>query len=121
MCVLANSLLLLILLLAVPALAQVEPPARVGRVSLVSGTLAFYGPGDTDWSSARVNLPVAASAWLMTDPQSRAEPRDHIMQIALTQGRIDLHLRRLKDDQTAEIDVPRGGLWLLQPGVYDID
>jgi alpha-ketoglutarate-dependent taurine dioxygenase len=27
---------------AVPALAQVEPLARVGRVSLVSGTLAFY-------------------------------------------------------------------------------
>jgi hypothetical protein len=45
--VLANSLLLLILLFAVPALAQVEPPARVGRVSLVSGTLAFFGPGDT--------------------------------------------------------------------------
>src|SRR6266446_8820142 len=139
--VLAKSLLLLILLLAVPALAQVEPPARVGRVSLVSGTLAFYGSGDTDWSSAKVNLPVAAGAWLMTDPQSRAEMRvgadsinlsndtqlnfgelrDQVMQIGLTQGRIDLHLRRLKKDQRAQIDVPRGGLWLLQPGVYDID
>ena len=73
--VLAKSLLLLILLFAVPALAQVEPPARVGRVSLVSGALAFYGPGDTDWSAAKVNLPVGAGAWLMTDPQSRAEVR----------------------------------------------
>src|SRR5215831_6322532 len=138
---LAKTLLVFAFLACASAFAQEEPPARVGRVSLVSGTLAFYGPGDTDWSSARVNLPVAASAWLMTDPQSRAETRvgadsinlsndtqlnfvelrDHIMQIALTQGRIDLHLRRLKDDQTAEIDVPRGGLWLLQPGVYDID
>ena len=34
--VLAKSLLLLTLFLAIPALAQVEPPARVGRVSLVS-------------------------------------------------------------------------------------
>src|SRR6516225_7142770 len=63
--VLAKSLLLLILLVAVPALAQVEPPARVGRVSLVSGALAFYGPGDSDWSAAKVNLPVGARVWLL--------------------------------------------------------
>src|SRR6516164_7739828 len=139
--VLAKSLLLLILLVAVPALAQVEPPARVGRVSLVSGALAFYGPGDSDWSAAKVNSPVAAGAWLATDPQSRAELRigadsldlandtqfdvaelrDRVMQIALTQGRVGLHLRRLQPDETAEIDVPGGGVWLLQPGVYDID
>jgi hypothetical protein len=139
--VLAKSLLLLILFLAIPALAQVEPPARVGRVSLVSGTLGFYGPGDTDWSAAKVNLPVAAGAWLATDPQSRAEVRvgadsidlsndaqlnfaelrDQVMQIALTQGRVNLHLRHLNKDETAEIDVARGGVWLLQPGVYDID
>ena len=137
----AKSLLLLIQLLAVPAFAQVEPPARVGRVSLVSGALAFYGPGDSDWSVAKVNLPVVAGAWLATDPQSRAELRigadsldlandtqlefgelrDRVMQIALSQGRIDLHLRRLQQDETAEIDVPHGGVWLLQPGVYDID
>jgi hypothetical protein len=137
----AKSLLLLIQLLAVPAFAQVEPPARVGRVSLVSGALAFYGPGDSDWSAAKVNLPVAAGAWLATDPQSRAELRigadsldlasdtqldvaelrDRVMQIALTQGRVGLHLRRLQPDETAEIDVPGGGVSLLQPGVYDID
>jgi hypothetical protein len=138
---LAKSLLLLILLLAVPALAQVEPPARVGRVSLVSGTLAFFGPGDSDWSAAKVNLPVAARAWLATDLHSRAELRigtdsidlsnatqlnfaelrDKVMQIALAQGRINLHLRRLKQDETVEIDVGRGGVWLLRPGVYDVD
>jgi len=138
---LAKGLLFLILFAAVPALAQVEPPARVGRVSVVSGTLAFYGPGDTDWSAAKINLPVAAGAWLATDPQSRAEMRvgsdsidlsndtqlnfaelrGKVMQIALAQGRIDLHVRGLKQDETAEIDVARGGVWLLQPGIYDID
>src|SRR5215472_16192689 len=138
---LAKSLLFLILLLTVPALAWADPPTRVGRVSLVSGTFAFYGPGDTDWSAAKINLPVAAGAWLMTDPQSRAEMRigadsielsndtqlnfaelrDRVMQIALTQGRLDLHLRGLKKDETAEIDVPHGGVRLLQPGIYDID
>jgi len=138
---LVKSLLFLILFLAVPALAQVEPPARVGRVSLISGNLAFYGPGDTDWSAARINLPIAAGAWLATDPESGAEIRvgadsidlsndtqlnfaelyDNVMQIPLTLGRIDLHLRRLNKDEAAEIDVPRGGVWLLQPGIYDVD
>src|SRR5215469_11533141 len=138
---LAKGLLFLILFAAVPAPAQVEPTARVGRVSVVSGTLAFYGQGDTDWSAAKINLPVAAGAWLATDPQSRAEMRvgsdsidlsndtqlnfaelrGKVMQIALAQGRIDLHVRGLKQDETAEIDVARGGVWLLQPGIYDID
>src|SRR5260221_12305713 len=137
----AKRLLLLKLLAAIPAFAKPEPPARVGRVSLVSGTLAFYGPGDSDWSAAKVNLPAADGAWFATDPQSRAELRigadsinlsndtqlnfaelrDKRLQLALTQGRIDLHLRRLKKDEMAEIDVPRGGVWLLQPGVYDVD
>src|SRR5436309_6845241 len=119
---LARSVLLLLSFAFVsPAFAQKEPPARVGRVSIVSGTLAFFGPGDTDWSAAKVNLPVAAGAWLATDPQSRAELRigaasidlstdtqlnltelrDKLMQLALTQGRIDLHLRRLQQDETA--------------------
>ena len=35
--------------------------------------------------------------------------------------RLDLHLRRLNKEETAEIDVTRGGVWLMQPGVYDID
>ena len=49
---LAKTFLVFVFLSGVPAFAQEEPPARVGRVSLVSGTLAFYGPGDTDWSAA---------------------------------------------------------------------
>src|SRR5439155_21760845 len=75
---LARSLRLLLLLRFArvgSAIAQREPPARVGRVSIVSGALAFFGPGDDDWSAARVNLPVAAGAWLATDPQTRAEIR----------------------------------------------
>src|SRR5690349_6994075 len=139
--VVAKILLPLMLLIAAPALAQSEPQARVGRVGLISGALAYFGPEDTDWSAAKVNLPVAEGAWFATDPQSRAElrvGRDSIdlapdtqlniaelrgkaTQLALTQGRLDLHLRNHDQDETAEIDIPRGGLWLLQSGVYDID
>src|SRR5262245_36153380 len=129
MTVMTRCLLVLGLLAAVPAAAQPdpqqEPPGRVGRVSVISGTLAFYGAGDTEWSAARVNLPVATGGWFATDPNSRAqfrigadaitlandtqlnvaELRDGVMQIALSQGRIGLQLQRLawRKDQTAEI------------------
>src|SRR5215469_4683920 len=64
---------LFVLCAAGPALAQVDPDAQVGRVSIVSGAVAFYGSGDSDWSAATVNMPVATGAWLATDRNSRAE------------------------------------------------
>src|SRR5882724_4080549 len=138
---LVKSLIALAFLACAPAFAEEQPPARVGRVSYISGTLAFYGPGDTDWSAAKVNYPVAIGGWFATDQQSRAELRigaetidiagdtqlgitdlrDRAVQIGVTQGRIDLNLRRLGRNETAQIDTPRGGVWLLQPGIYDID
>jgi hypothetical protein len=44
-----------------------------------------------------------------------------VMQLSVPQGRIGVHLRQLGEGNSAEIDIPRGGVWLLQPGVYDID
>ena len=129
------------LLVATPSYAQQEPLARVGRVSIVEGSLAFYGPGDSDWSAANVNFPAAENGWFATDPDSRAEIRigaasisldknteagftalnDKAMQIALSQGRMNLHLRRLANGETTEVDIVRGGVWLLQPGIYEVD
>jgi hypothetical protein len=141
----AKGLVLVALLGAVPALADERspPPARVGRVGVVSGTLAYYGPGDSNWSAAKVNLPVAVGGWFATDPKSRAQLRigpdsvsldrdtqldfadlrEKVMQIALTQGRVHLHVRRRewRKDEDVEVDLARGGLWLLQPGEYDVD
>ncbi len=126
--------------IAVPALAQEEPPARVGRVSFLSGQLGFHAAGETQWSAAAINYPVATGGSFWTDPQSRAEIRigaqtidlsndtevditrlnQQVMQITVPQGRINLHLRNLPEGNTVEIDIPRGGVWLLQPGIYDI-
>jgi hypothetical protein len=47
--------------------------------------------------------------------------RDRATQIGVAQGRVDLNLRRLGTDETAEVDIPRGSVSLLQPGVYDIE
>ena len=109
---------------------------------MVSGTLAFFGPGDADWSTAQVNLPVAEGGWFATDPRSQAQLRigpdaidlapdseinvanlrEGFMQIAIARGRLYAHLRqRPQQSATNEIDLPRGGVWLSVPGVYDID
>jgi hypothetical protein len=50
----------LCLVAAIPALAQQEPPSRVGGVSYVSGNLVFHTIGQTEWTAAKVNYPVAA-------------------------------------------------------------
>jgi hypothetical protein len=118
-----------------PALAEQEPPVRVGRVSLVSSSLAFHTAGDAEWSAAGVNYPVATGGSFWTDADSRAEIRigpniigvatsteldvvklnDQATQIRIPQG------RRLDEGHTVEIDIPRGSIALLQPGYYDIE
>src|SRR5439155_20848638 len=135
------SLMILIGVVAVPALAQQQPAARVGRVSFVSGNLALHMPGDTQWSAAAVNYPIATGASLWADAEARAEIRiaantiamtsnteldvgaldERVTQLNVPQGRIYLHLRRLDAGQNVEIDIPRGAIQLSQPGYYDID
>src|ERR1700732_2977391 len=138
---LAFSLFAVALIAAVPALAQEEPPARVGRVSFVSGQLGFHTAGETAWSAAAVNYPGATGGSFGPEPQSRAELRvgsrtidlagnsqlditklnQQVMQLGLPQGRINLNVRTLLEGESIEIDLPRGAVWLLQPGIYDID
>jgi hypothetical protein len=139
---LAKSLFALgFLAAAMPALAQQEPPARVGRVAVVAGELGFHGPGETNWSKASPNYPVASGESFWTDPKSRAELRigsrsiamngntelamakldQQVMQLALKQGRINLHVRTLLESESVEVDLPKGAVWILEPGIYDID
>ena len=116
-------------------------PTRVGRVSLVSGKVEFRAPGDTQWSSASVNDPIATGVAVHTDPQARAEisiGADTIdlaegteiaivkldqqsTEIAVKQGRIASDLRALDPGETVRIDIPAGAVRLLSTGRYDID
>src|SRR5258708_24955670 len=134
-------LLVITFLAALPAPPRAEPPARVGRVSFVSGNLAIHTPGQNEWSAAAVNYPVATGTSLWTEPDARAEIRigpntiamassteldvgrltAPVTQINLPQGRLYLHVRQLDGTHTFEIAIPRGGVLLLQPGSYDID
>jgi hypothetical protein len=139
------SLMVAALLAAAPmassAWAQQEPPARVGRVAVVAGELGFHGPGETSWSKASLNYPVAAGESFWTDPKSRAELRigsrsiaingntevavakldQQVMQLALRQGRLSVHVRTLLESESIEVDLPKGAVWILEPGIYDIE
>ena len=116
-------------------------PGRVGRVSLVSGNLDLRASSGSAWVDAELNQPIFAGVALRTDPRARGEIRigentmdlsnsseieiaslrDGVTQILLAQGRIGLHLRQAGENETVEIDVPQGGVWLLTPGTYDIE
>src|SRR5690348_8074166 len=109
-----------------PASAEEAPPTRVGRVSYVGGRLGFHVKGETKWSAAAVNYPVATGGSFWTDPKSHAEFRigaqtialasdtqldilrldKEVIQIAVPQGRIELHLRQLGAGNSVEIDIP---------------
>src|ERR1700704_1830085 len=138
---LAFSLLAIVLIGFLPAFAQEAPPARVGRVSFVQGQLGFHLAGETAWSAAKANYPVATGGAFWSDPKSRAELRigsrsiamagnteldvakldQQVMQLAVPQGRINARVRTLLEGESIEIDLPRGAVWILQPGIYDID
>ncbi len=63
--------------LALPALAQSDPPGRVGRVAWVSGEVALVGP-NVDSPSGRstpalLNQPLTSGDVIITGPGARAE------------------------------------------------
>src|SRR5215831_18332041 len=102
-----------------------SPPGRVGRVSLVSGSVDLRVSSEPAWTDAELNQPVFTGEALRTDPRGRAEIRigadtidldggseleigslrDGTTQILLLRGRIGLHLRETGENETAEIDV----------------
>ncbi len=87
-----------------------------------------------------INDPIAGGVSLRTDPQARAliqsgpdtialaedteiataNLNNQVVEITVSRGRIDLDIPRLGKGETVQIDFPRGGVWLLQPGRYDI-
>jgi hypothetical protein len=125
---------------AAAPVSAAPPSGRVGQVSLLSGKVGFRGLGDTTWTNAQINDPIAGGVSLRTDPQARAVIRfgsdtialaegteiaiaslnERAAELAISQGRVDLDIPQLGKGETVQIDFSRGGVWLLQPGRYDI-
>jgi hypothetical protein len=121
--------------------ASADPPARVGRLNFMEGSVSFRPAGVEDWSSATLNYPVTVGDRVWTESGSRVElhigstavrlgPQtdfdilnltDDVTQISLSQGSISVHVNRLDTDDVFEIDTPNAAVSLLRPGLYRVD
>src|SRR5467141_718526 len=118
-----------------------DPPSRVARLSYAQGTVSFNPGGTDDWVSAVVNRPIISGDKLWTDNGARAELHigsaairlsgntgfsfsnldDRMAQIRLTEGTLDVRVRRLEQDEAFEIDTPNLAFSILRPGNYKIN
>jgi DNA segregation ATPase FtsK/SpoIIIE-like protein len=118
-----------------------DPPGRVARLSYVSGEVSFSPAGERQWYRAMLNRPHARGDRLWTDRRSRAELQlggavlrldeytsvellnldDRDAQVELTEGTLNLRVRRAYAGQEYEIATPTLALVIDQPGDYRIE
>ncbi|MEP6484933.1 MAG: DUF6600 domain-containing protein [Rudaea sp.] len=120
---------------------QADPPTRVARLSFIKGAVSFVPAGENDWVEAQMNRPLITGDKLWTDTNSRAELEigsaairmdqqssfdflnldDNAAQVELTQGTLNLRVRRLYDGQTYEIDTPTLAFVVNRVGEFRVD
>src|SRR5689334_20240721 len=118
-----------------------DPPSRVARLAFMRGNVSFNPAGTDDWVAAVVNRPMTTGDKLWSDDNSRAELHlgyavirlsdhtgfsflnltDDTTQLRLTEGTLNIRVRRLGDDETFEVDTPNLALSILRPGSYRIN
>lgn len=120
---------------------QGNPPARVARVSYVTGKVSLQQAGVDQWGEASLNYPMTTNDRLYTDQGARAELEvgsaavrlseatdltianlnGQFMQLGLAQGAIRVSVYELPQGNSVEVDTPNGALTLLRTGYYRID
>ncbi len=135
--------LLLFLLCAVvyASTALADPSGRVAYLSDTRGVVSYSPAGEDEWIGVVRNRPLIRGDRLWTDEGSRAEFQvgssairiasntsveildldDRIAQLQLTQGTINLSVRRLYSDQIIEVDTPLLAFTITRAGRYRID
>jgi len=118
-----------------------DPPDRVARLSFMRGQVSFQPAGGDDWTQASINRPLGTGDKIYTDRDSRTEMEigaatlrldqqssfdllnldDNVAQVELTQGVLNLHVRRVFEGQSYEVDTPTLAFVVTQPGDYRID
>ena len=125
-----------------PAAADIyDPPGRVARLNYLRGSVSFQPAGETDWVSGAVNRPMTTGDRLWADYGARAEMHlgsatirmdeatglsflnldDNGVQLQLTEGIVNIRVRRLDRDDYFEVDTPNQAFSILQPGVYRVE
>jgi hypothetical protein len=127
--------------LAFSTLALADPPSRVARLGYTTGAVSFSPAGENDWVQATVNRPLTVGDRLWADADSRAEIQvggamvrmdagssvsilnldDRIVQLQLTQGALNVRVRRLDRNQVVEVATPNLAFTVRQIGAYRIE
>ena len=136
--------LALLLAIAIPQRALADdddPPGRVARLAYVQGNVSFQPAGTDDWVAAVVNRPLTTGDKLWNDNDSLTELHlgsafvrlgantgfsflnltDNMTQIRLTEGTLNIRVRRLSDDEAYEIDTPNLAFSVLRAGNYKVN
>jgi uncharacterized protein DUF6600 len=120
---------------------QSDPPARAARLQYMSGSVSVQPHGTDDWVAGTLNRPLTNSDNIWADKNSRAEISvgtglaridsessltltnisENMVQLQLHQGALNLHVRRLYDGETYEVDTPNQAFTVLKPGDYRFD
>lgn len=123
------------------AAAGADPPARVARLGYMTGAVSFSPAGEDDWLEASTSRPLTTGDRLWSDAGARAEVQigpalvrmnadtavsilnldDRIAQLQLTQGALNVRVRRLEPNEVFEVDTPNLAFVLRQPGEYRIE
>ena len=122
-------------------LPATDPPATVGRVANLRGTVSFHTADQTEWQPAALNYPVTAGGSYWTEPGSGAELEvgatrlvmdqsteldvntldDHALAVTVPQGGLYLGLRDVLPGETTTITTPRGQVTIGTPGRYVVE
>jgi hypothetical protein len=124
------------------ATARADPPASVARLAYASGAVSFAPAGAPEqWVAAELNRPLTIGDQLWADAGARVELQvrgaairmaEHTLvtllnvdqratQVQLSQGRLNLKVRRLAPDQVFEVDTPNLAFAVRRPGDYRIE
>lgn len=118
-----------------------DPPARVGRIAFVSGTVSFHANGQDQWTAAALNYPLSVGDAVWTEPGAHAvveigpaayrldggteldaiQIDQHVAHLRVSQGSVNLRLGILPPGDSYLIDTPRGTVALREAGLFRID
>ena len=117
-----------------------DPPARVGWLSNLSGSVSFHSASQDQWVTATQNYPVATGDAVWTQPQAAAsvmvdssrialaggteltaqEIDQSTITAALSQGEVFLDIAALQQGQSVVIQTPRGTAQITGNGEYEV-
>src|SRR5262249_55267310 len=63
-----------------------DPPARVGRLAFVQGTVSFHDRDQTDWAPAVTNTPLTSGDAVWTRPNARTELSTAVPRVRMDSG-----------------------------------